>query len=51
MVRTINIQSLSVILATMDFEDHLIVEKVWAGEAKALVAAGLGEGGLWGLGF
>jgi hypothetical protein len=51
MVITINIQSLSVILATMDFEDHLIIEKVGTGEAKAVVAAGLGESGLWGLGF
>jgi hypothetical protein len=46
MVRAVYLQALPIEDAAGDVEDHGIVEKVGAGEAKAMVAVGLGEMGI-----
>jgi len=46
MVSTIDLETFAVVDAAGDVENHGVVEKVGAGEAKAVVAVGLGEMGI-----
>ena len=43
MVSAFDLKALAVVCAAGDVEDHGVVEEVGAGEAKAVVAVGLGE--------
>jgi len=46
MIGAFNLKAFAVVDAARDFEDHDVVEEVGAGEAEAVVTAGLSEMGI-----
>jgi len=46
MIGAFDFEAIAVVDAASDIEDHGVVEEVGAGEAKAVVAVGLGEMGI-----